>query len=376
MKPTLARVALLALWLGVAGFGGGYAVMQRVRTAIVDDRGWLSDEEFIETIAMATALPGTAGTHVLTMVGLRFAGLRGAVVAASFFLLPSFVLMIAFGATYDRLRHLHALATFLDGMGYATVGVVGAVAVDIGCGALTRWIDWVFAVVAFVLLVFHVLGLFIVVLAAATLGALLLRPPSPEPSRPSFGPQSMRSVLFFAWPLGASATLTLFVVFAKIGLATFGGGFAMVPAIEREAVHDYRWLDEAAFNDAMVLGQVTPGPVAIAATFIGYRVSGVVGAFVATLAMFGPPFVLAVLAGRSAHVFRERPLVRGALRAIAPSVVGIIAASAVALWRTTVHVSAAGIIAVAACFVLVARRTMSPLVPLGLGGIVTLACRI
>jgi len=283
MKPSLAKVALLALWLGVAGFGGGYAVMQRVRRAIVDERAWLTDEELIETISLATALPGTAGTHVLTMVGLRFAGLRGAIVAASCFLLPSFLLMLVFGATYDRLRDLHALATFLDGMGYATVGVVAAVAVDLGRSALGRRTDWLFAVFAFALLVFHVVGLFIVVFAAAALGAVFFRPTDEAPPRPSFGPQSMRSVLLFvAWPFGTPITLTLFVVFAKIGLATFGGGFAMIPALEREAVHEYGWLSEPAFNDAMVLGQVTPGPVAIAATFIGYRVSGLVGAFVAT----------------------------------------------------------------------------------------------
>ncbi len=369
--PSVRSIARLALWLGVAGFGGGYAVMQRVRTTIVEERGWLTDSELLENMSVASALPGTVGTHLLTLVGLRFAGLKGAIVAASCFLFPSFLLMLAFGATYDWLRDLHTLATFLDGMGFATVGVVAAVAVDLGRSALSRIMDWVLALVAFGLLAAHLVGLFGVVAVMAAIGAIFLQPRDSSPQRPSFGPQSLRSVVLMG-PLGASASVALFFVFAKIGLATFGGGFAMIPAIEREVVHDHHWLTEPAFNDAMVLGQATPGPVAIASTFIGYRVSGLLGACVATLAMFGPPFVLAVLAGRSAEVFRERPAVRGALRAIAPAVVGVIAASAVVLWRTTVHTLPAGGVAAVAFVILVVRRTMSPLVPLGLGGIVAL----
>ncbi len=125
---------------------------------------------------------------------------------------------------------------------------------------------------------------------------------------------------------------------------------------------------ERAFNDAMVLGQITPGPIAIAATFIGYKVAGFGGAALATAGMFAPPFVLALAAGRSLAAFRANRVIQGALKGVAPAVVGIIVAAAYALWRTSVHSYVGGAVALAALLVLVAFRRVSPLVALASGG--------
>ncbi len=372
-RASLSEIALVALWFGVAGFGGGYVVMQRVRRVVVDERAWMSETEFLDALSVATSLPGTVATNLLTVLGLRFSGLRGALAAAVCFLVPSVSLMVAFAIVYDPMRRTASVGAFLDGMCFATVGVVAAAAIDLGRTALKRPVDWALAALALGLLATHVVSLFVVVLMAAAFGAIALRPRTGgDGPTPSVG-SSLGAVPAFLSLATLPAWLALFTVFAKIGLVTFGGGFAMIPALERETVHDHHWLGVSAFNDAMVLGQVTPGPVAVAATFIGYRVSGLFGSMVATLGMFGPPFVLAVLAGRSAEIFRERPSLRGALASIAPALVGIVAASAVALFRTTVHSPVAGIVAAGALAMLVVRRTLSPLVPLGLAGAVGLA---
>jgi chromate transporter len=173
-----------------------------------------------------------------------------------------------------------------------------------------------------------------------------------------------------ALALAFPPTLALLVVFARISLATFGGGFAMIPAIEHEVVDVHGWLRESAFNDAMVLGQITPGPIAIAATFIGYKVAGFGGAALATTGMFAPPFVLALAAGRSLAAFRANRIIQGALKGVAPAVVGIIVAAAIALWRTSVHSYLGGAVALAALVVLVAFRRVSPLAALASGGVV------
>lgn len=329
----------------------------------------------MECLSVATALPGTAATHLLTFIGLRMRGWRGAVVAASAFLLPSFALMLVFAMAYDHLRGLSALAAMLDGMGLATVGVVAAVAIDLARAQARRVLEWASTITALGILASHLLGLASVVVVAAGFGAMFLRPRSEDTNaEASFGPESMRGVAIAA-PITLAATASLVMVFAKIGLVTFGGGFAMIPALEREVVQEHRWVSAAEFNDAMVLGQVTPGPVAIAATFIGARVGGVFGGVVATLAMFGPPFVLAIITGRSLDRFRDHAALRGALRAIAPTVVGIIGASAVALWRTNVHDTHGAIIALAACVMLLAVRRLSPLVPLTIAGLLEVVLR-
>jgi chromate transporter len=301
-------------------------------------------------------------------------GWRGAAAALVAFLLPSVALMIAFGAFYGRLRSIGALASFLDGMGIATAGVIAAVAVEMRRGAVHRRREWALAIGAGSVLVFDVLNLLEVVAIAALLGALFLRPPRTEArdDREPFEPTSLRTVMLLpaiaipAVPLA----LLLFFVFARIGVATFGGGYAMIPAIEHEVVRARGWLSDAEFGDAMVIGQITPGPVAIAATFIGYRVDGLAGALAATLGIFGPPFALAVLAGHSLKRFRANRTVQGALRGVAPAVVGVVAAAAVSLARSTVHGWVDAAIALGAVAMLVVFRKLSPLVPLALGGIV------
>ena len=146
----------------------------------------------------------------------------------------------------------------------------------------------------------------------------------------------------------------------------------MIPAIEHEIVTARHWLSEAAFNDAIVLGQITPGPVAIAATFIGYHIGGLGGAATATLGMFAPPMILSLLAGRSLEAFRSNVMIQGALHGVTPAMVGILAAAAIALWKTSVHgIWPAAIAAVATLVLLLAHRILPLFVLVG-GGVATL----
>lgn len=379
-RPSALRVAALCLWLGVVGFGGGFVVAQRVRRAMVTERGWLDDAKFDESFSVACALPGTTAPNLLSIVGLTIGGVRIAAIAVLAFILPSVAMMLAFGVFYDRLRGVTVLASFLDGMAAATVGVVAAVSVDLGRASRRRPIDAALALGAVVLLATRLLNLLEVVALAALIGAVWLRPPpAAPPPHAEDGPlssTSLRAVLLPpAFALAVPATLALFVVFARISLVTFGGGFAMIPAIAHEVVDVHGWLDESAFNDAMVLGQITPGPIAIAATFIGYKVAGYSGAALATGGMFGPPFVVALAAGRSLTAFRSNGTIQGSLRGVAPAVVGIVAAAAIALGRTSVHSYVGGAVALAALVVLVRFRRVSPLVALASGGLVFVIAR-
>jgi chromate transporter len=161
-------------------------------------------------------------------------------------------------------------------------------------------------------------------------------------------------------------------VFVPIGVTTFGGGLAMIPAIEHMVVVDEGWLDSKAFADAIALGQITPGPVAICATFIGYRVAGIAGALVATVAIFAPATAVALAAGHSVERFRRSPLIVGALRMLAPAVIGMLGAATFSLGRASVGIHVDVAIAVLA-FVVLLRRPVSPLWLLIGGGLIRLA---
>jgi chromate transporter len=150
--------------------------------------------------------------------------------------------------------------------------------------------------------------------------------------------------------------LTISAVFLRIGSISFGGGFVMIPLIESEAVNGHHWLTHQEFADATALGQVTPGPVLISATFIGYRVAGTLGALVATISMFLPAFLMTIAAGSSLRRFRDNRVVQSFLRGVTPAVVGLLVAAAISIGRAGIHTSLGLLLAAAAAVVLVRFR--------------------
>jgi chromate transporter len=163
--------------------------------------------------------------------------------------------------------------------------------------------------------------------------------------------------------------LTIGAVFLRIGSITFGGGFVMIPLIEAEAVDAHHWLTHQEFADATALGQITPGPVLISATFIGYRVAGTLGALVATISIFLPSFLMTIAAGSSLRRFRDNQIVQSFLRGVTPAVTGLLVAAAISIGRAGIHSFIGLTLAVAAGFVLVRFRPNAFWVIIGAGAI-------
>jgi len=380
----------VALYYGFAGFGGGYSVLAQLRRDLVEKRAWLSAEEFLVLAELSKSLPGTPATSLLALLGQRVGGVRGGVVAAIAFLLPSTILMIACGAAYSLVRAATGLSLFFDGMNAAMVGIVGAVTIELGKSALRSRRDVGVAIVCGLLLATRVIAEPVLAVTAAAVGAVLgarraasSQPAAAAPVVPAVAvdapPKSERLhglMPLVALPIVITGSLTALAalarVFVPIGVMTFGGGLAMIPAIEHMVVNDQGWLDSKAFADAIALGQITPGPVAICATFIGYRVAGVAGALVATVAMFAPATALALAAGHSVERFRSSPIVEGALRLLAPAVIGMLGAATFSLGRAAVGIHVDVAIAVVS-FTLLMMRPIAPLWLLVGGGLVRLA---
>ena len=159
--------------------------------------------------------------------------------------------------------------------------------------------------------------------------------------------------------------LTIASIFLRIGAVTFGGGYVMVPLIEAEVVHTHEWLTHREFVEAFALGQVTPGPVLITATFIGYKVAGTLGALVATVSIFLPSLVLTIVAGSSLRRFRANRQVQAFLRGVTPAVVGLLVAAAWSVGRAGIHTWVGLALALASAFVLVRFRANAFLVIVG-----------
>ena len=176
-------------------------------------------------------------------------------------------------------------------------------------------------------------------------------------------------VLAAAVPMPVMAKLALLLtvasIFLRIGTVTFGGGFVMVPLIEAEVVNSHHWLTHQEFVEAFALGQITPGPVLITATFIGYRVAGTLGAVIATVSIFLPSLCLTIAAGSSLRRFRANRQVQAFLRGVTPAVVGLLVAAAWSIGRAGIHSWVGVAFAVAAAVVLLRFRVNPFFVMLG-----------
>ncbi len=168
-----------------------------------------------------------------------------------------------------------------------------------------------------------------------------------------------------AVPVGLALVLT----FARVGAVAYGGGFTIVPLLEREAVEQHAWITHQEFADAIALGQVTPGPVIIAATFIGTRAGGVLGGILATLGVFGVPALMVIGGGAWLDRWRRARAVKAALRGLVPAVVGMMAAAAFGLAGAGIH-DETGVVLAAVAFVGVAQFKLNPAVVVALSGAV------
>jgi chromate transporter len=408
---TLGGLFLSFLKIGLVGFGGGVAVLAQIRVLTVRKRLWLTDSEFAEALALAQALPGTSAGNSVTYIGLRLRGWRGAAVAMAGFILPSMLIMIGLAIVYKHLRAFPDTQRFFHGLNGAVVALILVTAWRMGKNILTRRWQWWLAVLSFLTVALFDATVLEVVLAAGLIGIYMdsfaetqwrrlrnlstiaarrrsrvrtrlakrrrgrregfvqsyLSTPLIEPEQQEDTSEEQREesttlrsigVLAVAMPIAAKLALlfTLSAIFLRIGSVTFGGGLVMVPLIESEVVNNHQWLTHQEFADAFALGQITPGPVLITATFVGYRVAGTLGALVATISIFLPAFLMTIAAGSSLRRFRTNKQVQAFLRGIAPAVVGLLVAAALSVGRAGIHTWVGLTIMIVAIFILVRFR--------------------
>ena len=448
--PTLGGLFLSFLKIGTVGFGGGLAVIANIRTLAVQQRRWLTEQEFSSGFALGQTLPGTSAGNVATYVGLKIRGWRGAGVAIAGFILPSMLMMIVLAILYRHLRYLPDTDRLFNGLNAAVVALIIVTAWRMGRNSLIKPWQWLLAVLACIVVAFFSATVIEVVLAAGLVGIFIdsfaekqlrrlgqlqgmasrrkriaarvtlqrrrrrmrkthfvggyltramaeerVRQASlktelktdengseensapddsaepDEPGRSTPAGKKLRSLVFIgaAMPVltKVALLLTLSTIFLRIGSITFGGGFVMIPLIEAEVVDSHHWLTHQEFVDATALGQITPGPVLITATFIGYRVAGTLGALVATVSIFLPSFLMTVIAGSSLARFHTNKIVQSFLKGVTPAVVGLLVAAGISVGRAGIHNWLGLLIAVVAGAVLVRYRPSAIWVILGAG---------
>ena len=432
---TLGGLFLSFLKIGVTGFGGGFAVLTQIRFLVIHERRWLSEQDFVEALALGQSLPGTSAGNAVTYIGFRLRGWRGASVSLAGFILPSMLMMIALAVFYDRLRALPNTEQLFHGFNAAVVALIAVTAWRMGKHTSSKGWQRILIVLAFGAVVFLKATVIEVILISGLIGigiesfaerklprlerirsfatrrqqkirdrltgrrqskphrffggylteamaeerlkqmseALVAQPedyeaeiiePDPPPKK-----TMLRAFLLPAIPLVAQLGLALSVsfIFLRIGAVTFGGGFVMIPEIQNEVVNSHHWLTHQEFADATALGQITPGPVLIMATFVGYRVAGTAGAVLCTLCVFLPSFLMTIAAGSSFQRFRANRQMRAFLRGVAPAVTGLLAAAAWSVAFSGIHTIIGAVMAIAILFILLRYRPNAFYVLMGAG---------
>ncbi|GGE46302.1 chromate efflux transporter [Actibacterium pelagium] len=351
--PSLWRLFLIFFKIGCVSWGGYMALVSVVRAEIVEKHRLLRDDEIMDGIALAMLLPGPVAVNVVAFVGNRLRGTLGAALCATAVILPSFFLMLGFATVYFAWEGQEVAEKALSAIIPAIAAVIANAALKMRGKALPGPLEWTLAAIAAGLILF-VGGIWIVaaiIVGAATVGMLRFRLSSRTETSAtahknpvSFGLGSWLAMAFLVGCLAlfllfpsldiTSLSAQLFSLFAGMSLMLFGGGYIFIPMVQEAVVGAQGWLGPDEFAASIALGQVTPGPILISATFVGYKVAGIAGAIVATIAIFLPPATLIVLAANQLERISHHAYYKAAQSGIRAVVCGMIMAAAVSLLRS------------------------------------------
>lgn len=302
-QPSLLCLFLSFFRLGLTAFGGP-AIISYIRKIVVEEKKWLDGGSFHHGIALCQTIPGATAMQISTYVGLRKGGVLGAAVSFLAFVLPAFSLMMLLSALYVKTHSLPTVISIFNGLQVIIVAIVANATLSIGRISLNNRQGLLIALIAFSLFTLNFSPILVIFLASL-LGIWFYQQQTYSPVNKELASKSYSfkqlGLLFF---LVLAFYLLLFfvnrslfnlaILMSKIDLFAFGGGFASIPLMLHEIVGVRSWMDNSTFLNGIALGQVTPGPIVITATFIGYLLYGSLGGLIATIGVFLPSFLLVV----------------------------------------------------------------------------------
>jgi chromate transporter len=306
--------------LGVLGVGGPQAHTALLREMMVEREGWLSPREFQDAVAATSLLPGPASTQLAIFCARVAAGVRGAIVGGLAFILPGFVMIVALAALFIEHGRNDAVRGASAGAAAAVVVVIALAGIGFARGFADAggWLlfrSLAYAVAAALATVFVGPWVLAVLLGSGIVEAAL----------------RLRNPAVLAW-VGSTAKLPALVWTAlKVGGLSFGGGLVIIPLMQHDVVHAHHWLSERQFADAVALGQLTPGPVVLTVSVVGYAAAGVAGAALAAAVAFAPSFAMVLAGAPHFDQLRTRPGPRAFLDGAGPAAVGAIFGAAALL---------------------------------------------
>lgn len=288
--------------MGATAFGGPAAHIALMERELVERRGWLERQEFLDLMGATNLVPGPNSTELAIHIGHRRAGMPGLIIAGISFILPAALMVLFLAWGYVRYQNLPQISWILTGVQPIVIAVVIHALWKLGSSALKDALTILTALGAGIL-VASGLSEVAVIFLAALLGGIRawqakpnLSPPI-DPPTPVAGTNSVPGFLLLgtAAPLAQPMLGQLFLIFLKIGSIVYGSGYVLLAFLREDFVERLQWITDRQLLDAIAIGQLTPGPLFTSATFIGYLIQGVPGAVVATVGIFLPSFIFVTI---------------------------------------------------------------------------------
>jgi len=380
---SLWDITVYFLKLGTWGFGGPVALVGYMHRDLVENKNWLTEDEYKEGLALAQLAPGPLAAQLGIYIGFVHYRFIGATLAGLAFVLPSFIMVVLLGMAYQLYGGLPWMQAVFYGVGAAVIGIIGVSAYKLTIKTISKfnldavkskWLLWVFYAVGAVITVITQKEEILLFLACGILYMFIKAPPR-WAKKPTVVPAGILLSVGF-WKYDSKLLLQIGWFFLKAGAFVFGSGLAIVPFLHGGVVKEFGWLNEKQFVDAVAVAMITPGPVVITVGFIGYLVAGFPGACIAALATFLPCYVFTVALAPSFKKIAKNTSIKAFVDGITASVIGALVGSVIIIASRSIIDIPTGIIAVAAVLALIYVKKLQEPYIIGIAAVIGLLIKI
>jgi len=321
--------------LGYSGFGGPVALVGYMHRDLVVKRGWITEDEYKEGLALAQLAPGPLAAQLGIYIGFVHYRVLGATLAGIAFIIPSFLMVVGLGIAYKLYGGLPWMQAVFYGVGASVIGIIMLSAYKLTLKSVSKpdvksiqanWLLWVLFLSGLILTVITQSEEVLFFILAGLLYMFVKNPPAAL----SFS-KSPKSIFLFAgmgfWDYEPETLSKIGLFFLKAGAFVFGSGLAIVPFLHGGVVNENHWLTESQFVDAVAVAMITPGPVVITVGFIGYLIAGFPGATIASIATFLPCYLFTVIPAPYFNKIAKKGSIKAFVDGITAAVVGALMGS-------------------------------------------------
>ena len=350
------------LRLGLLGFGGPVALVGQMERELVQERQWLTKEEMREGLAVCQSLPGPLAIQVGILISYLRGGFWGAWAGGWAFILPNFIIVCAMGALYVHFGGLSWVTAIFYGVSPAVIALILH-----SCYRLTKlgmddWLQWAIAAGCFAVTVAVQAEVALLFIVAGVVGVVYYGSLFRARATTSTSLMALAPLAVAVTPGGLGPILgKLLTFFLKAGSLTFGSGLVIVPFLEKGLVQQTGWLNEREFLVAVAMGMISPGPVVITATFVGYLVAGFWGSLVATVGIFLPSFLLVLIVAPLLVRYRTNPNVQGFIKGAYAAAIGTILGACVLLGKIAIGDWLTALVGIVSLVVLFRWKVSNPM---------------